>query len=105
MPKALTDSDITAEDITVAYSGKTIKSAPVVYRDGKKLAANRDYTRSYPQTGTGAYCKTGVYPIVITGKGGYTGRITIYETITSDVLLSKVSVAKIPKRAASDRHP
>ena len=98
LPKALTDSDITAEDITVAYSGKTIKSAPVVYRDGKKLAANRDYTRSYPQTGTGAYCKTGVYPIVITGKGGYTGRITIYETITSDVLLSKVSVAKIPKQ-------
>lgn len=98
LPKALTDSDITAADITVAYSGKTIKSAPVVYRDGKKLAANRDYTRSYPQTGTGAYCKTGVYPIVITGKGGYTGRITIYETITSDVLLSKVSVAKIPKQ-------
>lgn len=98
VPKALTDHDITAADITVAYSGKTIKGAPVVYRDGKKLAVNRDYTRSYPQTGTGAYCKTGVYPIVITGKGGYTGTITIYETITSDVLLSKVSVAKIPKQ-------
>ena len=98
LPKALTDRDITAEDITVAYSGRTIKSAPVVYRDGKKLAVNRDYTRSYPQTGTGAYCKTGVYPIVITGKGGYTGTITIYETITSDVLLGKVSVAKIPNQ-------
>lgn len=98
LPKALTDHDITAADITVAYSGKTIKGAPVVLRDGKKLAANRDYTRSYPQTGTGAYCRTGVYPIVITGKGGYTGTITIYETITSDVLLSKVSVAKIPKQ-------
>lgn len=98
VPKALTDHDITAADITVAYSGKTIKGAPVVYRDGKKLAVNRDYTRSYPQTGTGAYCRTGVYPIVITGKGGYTGTITIYETITSDVLLSKVSVAKIPKQ-------
>ena len=98
LPKALTDRDITAADITVAYSGKTIKGAPVVYRDGKKLAVNRDYTRSYPQTGTGAYCRTGVYPIVITGKGGYTGTITIYETITSDVLLSKVSVAKIPKQ-------
>lgn len=98
LPKALTDHDITAADITVAYSGKTIKSAPVVYRDGKKLVLNRDYTKSYPQTGTGAYCKTGVYPIVITGKGGYTGTITIYETITADVLLSKVSVAKIPKQ-------
>lgn len=98
LPKALTDHDITADDITVAYSGRTIKNSPVVYRDGKKLAVNRDYTRSYPQTGTGAYCKAGVYPIVITGKGGYTGTITIYETITSDVLLSKVSVAKIPKQ-------
>ncbi len=98
VPKALTDHDITAADITAAYTGKTIKSAPVVYRGGKKLAVNRDYTRSYPQTGTGAYCKTGVYPIVITGKGGYTGTITVYETITADVLLSKVSVAKIPKQ-------
>ena len=98
LPKALTDRDITAADITVAYSGKTIKSAPAVYRDGKKLVLNRDYTRSYPQTGTGAYCKTGVYPIVITGKGGYAGTITVYEIITSDVLLSKVSVAKIPKQ-------
>lgn len=98
LPKALTDRDITAADLTVAYSGKTIKGSPVVYRDGKELALNRDYTRSYPQTGTGAYCRTGVYPIVITGKGGYTGTITIYETITSDVLLSKVGVAKIPKQ-------
>lgn len=98
LPKALTDRDITAADLTVAYNGKTIKGSPVVCRDGKKLVANRDYTRSYPQTGTGAYCRTGVYPIVITGKGGYTGTITIYETITSDVLLSKVSVAKIPKQ-------
>lgn len=98
LPKALTDHDITAADITVAYSGKTIKSAPAVYRGGKKLAANRDYTRSYPQTGTGAYSRTGVYPIVITGKGGYTGTITVYETITADVLLGKVSVEKISKQ-------
>lgn len=97
LPKALTDHDIEAQDITAAYTGRTIKSAPAVYRNGKKLAANRDYTCAYPQTGTGAYSKTGVYPIVITGKGGYKGKITIYETITSDVLLGKVSVARIPK--------
>lgn len=97
LPKALTDHDIEAQDITAAYTGRTIKSAPAVYRNGKKLAANRDYTCTYPQTGTGAYSKTGVYPIVITGKGGYKGKITIYETITSDVLLGKVSVARIPK--------
>lgn len=102
LPKPLTDHDITAEDVTAAYNGKTIKSVPAVYRSGKKLAANRDYTVSYPQDGPGAYSRPGVYPVVITGKGGYTGKITVYEEITKDVLLSKVSVAKIPKQTYSD---
>ncbi len=98
VPKALTDKDITAADIIAAYSGKTIKSAPQVLRDGKKLKANTDYTVSYPQTGTGAYQKAGTYPVVITGKGGYTGTITIYEKITRDVLMSKTSITKIPNQ-------
>ncbi len=101
VPKALTDHDILADDVTVAYSGRVIKSSPAVYRDGKRLAVNRDYTLSYPQTGTGAYSRTGIYPIVISGKGGYTGQITIYEKITSDVFLSKVSVARIPNQTYS----
>lgn len=98
VPKALTDTDITADDITVAYSGKTIKSAPVIYRNGKKLIKNTDYTVTYPQTGTGAYQTAGTYPILITGKGGYSGKITVYETITQNVLMSKVSIAKIPNQ-------
>ncbi len=102
VPKALTDHDITADDVTVAYSGRAVKSSPAVYRDGKKLAVNRDYTLRYPWTGAGAYTKAGTYPIVILGKGGYTGQITIYEKITSDVLLSKVSVAKIPNQTYSN---
>lgn len=96
LPKALTDTDITADHITAAYSGRTIKSSPTVYRDGKKLKKNTDYTVTYPQTGTGAYQAAGTYPIKITGKGGYTGTITVYETITQKVLLSKVTIAKIP---------
>lgn len=102
VPKALTDHDIMADDVTVAYSGRAVKSSPAVYRDGKKLAVNRDYTLRYPWTGSGAYTKAGTYPIVISGKGGYTGQITIYEKITSDVLLSKVSVAKIPNQTYSN---
>ena len=98
VPKALTDTDITAEDITVAYSGRVIKSAPVVYRSGKKLTRNTHYTVTYPQTGTGAYQTAGTYPVVITGKGGYSGTVTVYETITNEVLMSKVSVAKIPNQ-------
>lgn len=104
IPKALTDTDITVSDITVAYSGKAVKSAPAVYRNGKKLVKNTDYTVAYPQTGTGAYKTAGSYPIVITGKDGYDGTVTIHEVITNDVLMSKVSIAKIPNQTYfSDR--
>lgn len=102
VPKALTDADITANDITVAYSGKTIKSVPTVYRNGKKLKKNIDYTVTYPLAGTGAYLTAGVYPIVITGIGGYSGTITIHENITNDVLMSKVTIAKIPNQTYSN---
>ncbi len=102
IPKALTDTDITADDITAAYSGKVIKSAPTVYRNGKKLRKNTDYTVAYPLTETGAYQTAGVYPVVLTGKGGYTGKITVFETITRDVLLGKASVSRIPKQTYSD---
>ena len=102
VPKALTDTDITADDINVAYSGKAIKSAPTVYRNGKKLVKNTDYMVTYPVTGKGAYQTAGVYPIVITGKGGYTGKITVNENITREVLLSKVSIAAIPKQTYSN---
>lgn len=102
VPKSLADTDITADDITAAYSGKTIKSAPAVYRNGKKLTKNTHYTVTYPQEGTGAYQIAGTYPIVITGKGGYSGTITIHETITNDVLMNKVSVAKIPNQTYSN---
>lgn len=102
VPKSLADHDITADDVVVAYTGRAIKSAPLIYRNGKRLAANRDYTVSYPWTGAGAYTKAGMYPVVITGKGGYTGQITIYEKVTSDILLSRVSVARIPNQTYSN---
>lgn len=98
VPKALTDTDITADNITVAYNGKVIKSSPTVYRSEKKLSKNTHYTVTYPQTETGAYRTAGTYPIVITGKGGYTGKITVYETITNDILMSKVTIARIPNQ-------
>ncbi len=102
VPKSLTDTDITADDVTVAYSGRVIKSAPTVWRDGKKLARNTDYTVEYPLTGNGAYQTAGVYPVVIKGKGGYAGTITIYETITKKTLMSKVSVARIANQTYSN---
>lgn len=97
--KALTDADITADNITAAYTGKTIKNSPILYRNGKKLIKNTDYKVTYPQTGAGAYRNAGTYPVVITGAGGYHGTLTVYETITPKVLLSKASIAKIPNQA------
>lgn len=98
IPKALTDTDIAADNITAAYTGKTIKGSPAVCRNGKKLVKNTDYKLSYPQTGAGAYQNAGTYPVTITGIGGYSGKITIYETISRKELLSKASIAKIPNQ-------
>lgn len=94
--KPLTDKDISVENITVAYNGKLQKSIPAVYRSGKKLTVKKDFTVSYPDTHNGAYTNTGTYPITITGTGGFSGTLTVYQNITSDILMSKVKVEKIP---------
>lgn len=103
VPKALTDKDIEVPDIKAAYTGRVVKPAPVVTRNGKKLKANTDYTVTYPQTGTGAYQKVGTYPVVITGKGGYTGTLTIHQTITQEAFLTKAAIGKIPNQTYDNR--
>ena len=89
---------ITANHITVAYNGKVQKSAPAVYRNGKKLVNKTDYTLTYPYADSGAYKGAGVYPIIIKGIKNYTGTLTVYETISKKTLLSKVTIAKIPNQ-------
>lgn len=98
LPKALTDHDITVDNISIAYNGKVQKSLPSVYRNGKKLTNKTDYILSYPYADTGAYKNAGVYPIVIKGIKNYKGTRTIYQTISKKTLLSKVSIAKIPNQ-------
>lgn len=98
LPKALTDHDITVDNISIAYNGKVQKSLPSVYRNEKKLTNKTDYILSYPYTDTGAYKNAGVYPIVIKGTKNYKGTRTIYQTISKKTLLSKVSIAKIPNQ-------
>ena len=98
LPKSITDHDITADNITVAYNGKVQKTSPAVYRDGKKLTKTADYTLSYPYMKEGAYKKAGVYPIVIKGTKNYTGTRTVNVTISQKTILSKVTVSKIPNQ-------
>jgi len=99
LPKPLTDHDITADNVSVAYNSKVQKALPAVYRDGKKLANKKDYVLTYPYEKADAYKNAGVYPIVIKGTKNYSGTITVYETISKKTMLSKVSVAKIPNQA------
>lgn len=98
IPKPLTDKDISVENMTVAYNGKLQKPTPAIYRAGKKLSVKKDFTLSYPETGKNAYTDAGTYPVIITGAGGYSGTLTIYQKITSDILMSKVKVEKIPNQ-------
>ncbi len=99
VPKALTDADITYDNITSAHTGKSIKGSPAIYRNGKKLIKNTDYKLTYPQTDRGAYRNKGTYSIIVTGCNGYSGTVTVYETITDKIPLSKVKIAKIPTQA------
>lgn len=98
LAKPLTDKDISTENITVAYNGKLQKAVPTIYCSGKKLSVKKDFAVSYPDTRDGAYTDTGTYPITITGIGGFSGTLTIYQKITSDILMSKVKVDKIPNQ-------
>ncbi len=95
LPVELNGSTVTADDITVAYTGRAIKSVITVWRNGKKLRNGTDYTLSYPSTQSGAYVKPGDWPVLIKGKGAYTGSITAVETITKDVFMSKVTISAI----------
>ena len=102
VPKELTDGDIAVSDLLTAYNKKTQKLSPTVTRAGKKLKKNTDYTLSYPDSGkTGAYLRSGTYPVVITGKGGYSGSVTAQIEITPRVLISKVTLTK-PKNILYD---
>lgn len=101
LPKAISDNDITADNITAAYNAKVQKLSPTVYCGSKKLTLNTDYTLEYPYADSGAYKAAGVYPIVIKGKGNYNKTITVYETISNKTLISKASIAKIPNQPYS----
>ncbi len=93
VPKSLVDNDISVEDINLAYNKKIQKGTPKVLRNGVKLKNGVDYKISYPLTGTGAYKNPGRWPVKITGKGGYTGSIIVYEVITNKILASKLSIS------------
>lgn len=96
VPVEINSGNVKVNDVKVAYSGKTIKSSFTVYKDGRKLRKGTDYVISYPSTVKGAYINEGSWPVLISGKGGYSGLLTVNEIITKEVFLSKVTISSIP---------
>ncbi|MBE5865550.1 MAG: hypothetical protein E7292_04950 [Lachnospiraceae bacterium] len=97
----LTDTSIEADDILVEANGKVQKKSPVIKVNGKKLGKN-DFTVTYPALEDAtlsavAYKEPGIYPVVITGKGNYTGSRAVNLIVAAKgTSLAKASIAKIP---------
>ena len=87
---------------------KGIKAVPVVTDNGKKLVENKDYTVNHvtlneqnaENKNANSYVNPGKYTVEIVGKGNYTGTRQITVTLTDvakeQILMSKVTVAKVP---------
>ncbi len=94
--KNINDEDIFIDALTASYNGRTQQPLPVVKREGKKLANKKDFQVIFSDLSDGAYQEPGTYEIKIRGINNYTGVRSITLTITKQILLSKVSVSKIP---------
>ena len=89
-------------------SPKGIKAVPVVTDNGKKLSENKDYTVNHvtlneqnaKNKNANSYVTPGKYTVEITGKGNYTGTrqitVTLADVAKEQILMSKVTVAKVP---------
>ena len=87
---------------------KGIKAVPVVTDNGKKLSENKDYTVNHvtlneqnPENkNANSYVTPGKYTVEIVGKGNYTGTrqitVTLADVAKEQILMSKVTVAKVP---------
>jgi len=97
-PLDISDDNISieADDIVVEANGKAQKKAPVVKVNNKKLG-KADFAVAYPAEGAAAYTEPGSYPVVITGKGNYTGSRTLNLIVAAKgSSLAKATIAKIP---------
>lgn len=91
LPKQLADDDVTADSLTVSYTGKVQKPVPAVTWNGRKLTKNRDYKVIYPHAQ-----QAGTYTIRLEGVGNYGGERPVTLTITQ---CRPVSVMKVDKVA------
>lgn len=95
LPRDIGSDEMSADDIYTAYKkGRNIKVKPKLTWGKKTLKSGKDYEIE----GSAEYSQTGVYNVVLNGRGNYTGTRTLRFEITDQVLMSSVKVAKIAKQ-------
>ncbi|MCM1268631.1 MAG: BspA family leucine-rich repeat surface protein [Bacteroidales bacterium] len=99
LPLELTESNMIVADMTKVYNQKIQQPIPSITINGRKLKYKTDFSIEYPDYASGSYKDIGTYRIIVIGKGNYTGEQTLTFDITDKILISKVSVAKIPNQA------
>lgn len=107
LPKDISDSDITADDIYVMYTGKLQRKEPVLKWGKKKLSrsnnprALKDYMTFYEDEDDSLFRNPGKYVITLQGTGNYTGKRTVTEIIldkNTEYLVSKLTVTMTNKK-------
>ncbi|MBD5485348.1 MAG: hypothetical protein HDR18_07490 [Lachnospiraceae bacterium] len=99
VPKNISDTDVIIDDVAVTYNSKKAqKPAPTVLWNGKKLAVNKDYIIRNADNQEASYKDVGTYTLTVSGIGNYKGERTFRFTITDGILVSKLTVAKIPNQ-------
>ncbi len=100
----VTDTSIVAEDMVVEANGRTQEKVPVVKFHNKKLG-KADFVCDYPAEGADAYKELGTYPIVITGKGNFTGSRNVNLIVAAKGNnLAKATIKKIPAQEFDGVH-
>ena len=87
---SLSNATVKLSKVAYTYDGKTKKPAVTVKLNGKKLKNGKDYTLTYKNNK-----KVGTASVVITGKGGYKGKITKkFKINPKGTVLTKVKAKK-----------
>lgn len=100
-PKNISDDDVMMNEyVAVAHTGKAQKPVISLAWNGKKLSNNKDFTTDAAVS----YTDPGSYSIRVTGTGNYTGeRTMIYEISNIGVLVSKLTISKIPDQKCTGK--
>ena len=108
VPMSIEDENMFTTDVAgfmKTANGKEQKVSPKLLKNGKALKRNTDYTITYEKWNeeTGVYetaipKEAGNYNVVITGKGNYSGVITLPYTITANKLATTLKIKVVASK-------